>query len=74
MNKLELLLLLLAASTDCALAADSLPSELPTSLSHAGLETPDSLTAVIDHSAPAAAAAATTIMAVGDSITFGCGY
>jgi hypothetical protein len=40
-NKLPLLL---ATSTDCALADDTLPSKLPASLSHAGLEHPDSLT------------------------------
>ena len=38
------LFLLLAASAECAHAADTLPPVLPASLSHAGLEHPDSLT------------------------------
>jgi hypothetical protein len=43
------LLLLLAASAECARAAATLPPELlPASLSHAGLENPQSLTEVLD--------------------------
>ena len=38
-----LLLLLLAASAECARAAATLPLELPTSLSHVGLDNPESL-------------------------------
>jgi hypothetical protein len=38
------LFLLLAASAECAHAADTLPPVLPVSLSHAGLEHPESLT------------------------------
>jgi hypothetical protein len=38
------LFLLLAASAECAHAADTLPPVLPASLSHAGLEHPESLT------------------------------
>jgi hypothetical protein len=38
------LLLLLAASTECTHAAATFPPELSTSLSHAGLENPESLT------------------------------
>jgi hypothetical protein len=38
-----LLLLLLGASAECARAAATLPLELPNSLSHAGLDNPESL-------------------------------
>ena len=42
------LLLLLAASAECARAAATLPPELPASLSHAGLENPESLAEALD--------------------------
>ena len=42
------LLLLLAASAECAHTTTTLPPELPASLSHAGLENPESLTEALD--------------------------
>jgi hypothetical protein len=42
------LLLLLAASAECAHTAATLPPELPASLSHAGLDNPESLTEALD--------------------------
>jgi hypothetical protein len=42
------LLLLLAASAECACAVATLPPELPASLSHAGLENPESLAEALD--------------------------
>ena len=42
------LLLLLAASAECAHTAATLPPELPAFLSHAGLDNPESLTEALD--------------------------